>query len=1277
MSYLTTVEQFVKQHKSLSIIVVTAIVTTTFNKFLPYIWELLGDLGVFIVTLLKGTKSAADFQKKYLSSVINTHKDLRLPGIATLDTKRPPELEKVFISLTLDQPGNALSIENLWELFAKAEISAALFREVQFKRETGASAKDLLRMVGEAPEFQKLRKDLAAGSLSDARRDAVNSLASLYDVHFESKKGEAQIQSILGSQTRIAILGKPGSGKTTLLQYLALTYARERVKDKKVRRRGIVRKRLGDRTWRLPVFVTLSRVSKTLAGAVPNAPRPTLLDAILESLPPDLRQHPTAQEYLRDHLKRGECLLLLDGLDEVPTQDEFEAVTEAVQSAAAFYPENRFIVTSRVAGWRTGVGTDFLIHYVNDLSSAEIDSFADMWCMAVELNAGLAEKEASAAAAVAARDLKHAIHESERIAELAANPLLLSIIALVHRSLGTLPRDRTRLYAESVNLLLQQWDVKKGIRVNDTGLTLDQKDTLMRAIAFAMHAEQIGEPGGSHQTARSDLVREVQRVLPSFGKQDTDADQLLKTLADRSGLLIERSRGIFMFSHLTFQEYFTASRLFHQPLMDSVAFLTQPDRLLSDWWQEVILLYSALIPDSAPLIRALCNPANQDDLCAQHLRLACLCTAESVSVGDSDLRNSIMGRLAACRARGHVTQFGAMPGPVSDYLLRWCKGPEWYEAGAETTLNGLRGNTGGRAAQLVISALASHRWMVRKAAVSAVSTFGLELTGAPRDKILSFLDDPQANLRVATLQLLSTVGEDKIPAEPSFVKRIVSLLADPSDDVRLAAASLKLSATSVDSVLSDYIGSLVRLSNGANYSIRKAASDALERLAQDRPEAVRSALKDNLAGSEKPDRQNETVFKLVASLDTDLALPALSKIVEDLHSQDYGTSSEARTKLRGMKDPILIHAASELLRERLSNPRRVVVTLGVLDEIGSAIGLALEGRLMELSKSWRPKVRAGAVRCLAKLPSATAAAALPKFMSDWAVSVRVAAASVSRSVSIYAVGKPDPAALVVLRMALQDRSERVVLAALENQLMIPADASADTVGLLTALIHRCLSDASVLASFPNETVTYGNSPRENLVFAIAWVGKQGCLDQAEPLLAQVAASANFDMRSRVEAVEQLCEIYADQDRADKFDEISTLLSTVLSPPYRNIYYLSSVFRKLARLAAPMPARMSQRVNRLLDIPLPLARKEAVGLLAMAVPLEAEVALRALADGDPEVRQAALVAIGEHPAKAVVLHQIRDRVIALLADGNPDTRNLSWDLFCAFGQASEDAAAALL
>ena len=37
-----------------------------------------------------------------------------------------------------------------------------------------------------------------------------------------------------------------------------------------------------------------------------------------------------------------------------------------------------------------------------------------------------------------------------------------------------------------------------------------------------------------------------------------DSEVVLKALEAQHGLLVERARGIYSFSHLTFQEYFTA-----------------------------------------------------------------------------------------------------------------------------------------------------------------------------------------------------------------------------------------------------------------------------------------------------------------------------------------------------------------------------------------------------------------------------------------------------------------------------------------------------------------------------------------------------------------------------------------------------------------------------------------------------------------------------------------------------------------------------------------------
>ena len=47
--------------------------------------------------------------------------------------------------------------------------------------------------------------------------------------------------------------------------------------------------------------------------------------------------------------------------------------------------------------------------------------------------------------------------------ELAINPLMLTVIALVHRDRVQLPERRAELYAEAVEVLLGKWDEARGV----------------------------------------------------------------------------------------------------------------------------------------------------------------------------------------------------------------------------------------------------------------------------------------------------------------------------------------------------------------------------------------------------------------------------------------------------------------------------------------------------------------------------------------------------------------------------------------------------------------------------------------------------------------------------------------------------------------------------------------------------------------------------------------------------------------------------------------------
>ena len=81
---------------------------------------------------------------------------------------------------------------------------------------------------------------------------------------------------------------------------------------------------------------------------------------------------------------------------------------------------------------------------------------------------------------------------------------------------------------------------------------------------------------------------------------------MLKSIEAQHGLLIERARGIYSFSHLTFQEYFTARRF-----VDSADLQNLVDYITEKYWLEVFLLASGMMQPADAL---LCGMKKKIDL---------------------------------------------------------------------------------------------------------------------------------------------------------------------------------------------------------------------------------------------------------------------------------------------------------------------------------------------------------------------------------------------------------------------------------------------------------------------------------------------------------------------------------------------------------------------------------------------------------------------------------------------------------------------------------------
>ena len=456
----------------------------------------------------------------------------------------------------------------------------------------------------------------------------------LYELS-QAKLAEERAESLLPEEAlkryrHMVVLGDPGAGKTTMLKYLCLLLAKARLSG------------LPD----FPVFVPLNRCVKAI--------RENLLDFIVTDLA-ERYGFPQLMPYLEQRLEQGSILLLLDGLDEVAVGSPEEAdtayhrITRAINRLSLRYPKCPIVVTSRRAGWRGLLAPHFVTTALLDFRWEDIQRFINNWF---------------GEGSDRARRLQGILSQQARMQALAANPLLLSLIAIVFERDLELPERRAKLYERCVQVLLTEWDAHRGIK-RASHFTTDRKRDLLEDVALHFHRQ------GLRYFSKYDLLQVIKAYLPTINIPAEQAPLVLYEISAQHGLLKEQAAEWYGFLHLTLQEYFAAVSLDKGNQLDlALAHLHDP------WWEEVILLLAGMLKDATPLFDAIL--LGKDDIFFSNLLLAGRCLAGTPRISRAGLRDQVSAALKALieDERQHwlprtlaVKALSEAEGESSEYLL--------------------------------------------------------------------------------------------------------------------------------------------------------------------------------------------------------------------------------------------------------------------------------------------------------------------------------------------------------------------------------------------------------------------------------------------------------------------------------------------------------------------------------------------------------------------------------------------------------------------------------
>ena len=358
---------------------------------------------------------------------------------------------------------------------------------------------------------------------------------------------------------RLMVLGSPGAGKTTFLKYLAMQCVTGDLAAEKV-----------------PFFVTLKDFAET-----PKAPS---LVEYLVGLLPKLLTIETVERLLAE----GRLLVLLDGLDEVREEDTKRVIREMRETSDRF-GASQFVVTCRIAA-KEYTFERFTEVEVADFSQLQIEAFVGNWFRSKN------------DIPKADRFLER-LKEHKPIRELATSPLLLTLLCLVFGEEGDFPSNRSDLYAEGVKILLKKWDAKRHIERIDRYKKLDvqRREDLLSYVALQSFQEnEYFIKKRRIEGYIADFISNLRDVDPDPKSVKIDSEIVLKSIQAQHGLLVERARGIYSFSHLTFQEYFTAREIVTSNSIDLLV-----KQIKKPQWREVFLLTVGMLRNADELLLSM------------------------------------------------------------------------------------------------------------------------------------------------------------------------------------------------------------------------------------------------------------------------------------------------------------------------------------------------------------------------------------------------------------------------------------------------------------------------------------------------------------------------------------------------------------------------------------------------------------------------------------------------------------------------------------------------
>lgn len=402
-------------------------------------------------------------------------------------------------------------------------------------------------------------------------------------------------------ESSIYVPGAPGAGKSTFCKWVAYLTACGEMPELEVKPpEGYAETFPAGLADRLPLLVRLRDFWDSLP--MRSGRREMSASELEESLGDWIDKKGIGGlkgDDLSVHLKHGSALLILDGVDEVPLNQDgdldlcspremfLSGLTEALPGWQT--NGNRILLTSRPYGIsddairRLGIQTS----PINSLPSEIQTLLVRRWFHT------LMDKPEEARAT--ADDMKQHIGERSGMGELTDNPMLLTAMCVIYGEGKRLPQDTYDLYGRIVDNVLYN-------RFPKAQVVIDKVRNRLSVVAHGMHT---GYAVNEQRTnPQAEVTRdELDRILSMFQEESPETEpgsqhvvETREQLLSETGLLLPQGDERAAFYHLSIQEFLASQRLLvlnrtHDELLQ----VFRKRAATPDWRKSLSFLFACLV----------------------------------------------------------------------------------------------------------------------------------------------------------------------------------------------------------------------------------------------------------------------------------------------------------------------------------------------------------------------------------------------------------------------------------------------------------------------------------------------------------------------------------------------------------------------------------------------------------------------------------------------------------------------------------------------------------